>query len=218
MIAYLKGRIVLLESGTSAASGQMAVLDVHGVGYRVRVPTGLYASLKGRVARPEAVDGPEAAGGGEVALHVYSHAKDGDVALFGFASAFERRVFERLLRVSGVGPSLALAILSAHRAGDLIAALASGDGSLLERVPRVGKKLASRILLELRDKLDDLRPEAAGAGAVAGAVWSDVASALVNMGYRASDAEAACRAARERAGECSFEDAFRAALKKAQGK
>ena len=211
MIAYLKGRIVLLESGTSAASGQMAVLDVHGVGYRVRIPTGLYASLKGRVARPEA-------GGGEVALHVYSHAKDGDVALFGFASAFERRVFERLLRVSGVGPSFALAILSAHRAEDLIAALASGDGSLLERVPRVGKKLASRILLELRDKLDDLLPEAAGAVAGAGAVWSDVASALVNMGYRASDAEAACRAARERAGECSFEDAFRAALKRAQGK
>lgn len=214
MIAYLKGRIVLLESGTSAASGQMAVLDVHGVGYRVRIPTGLYASLKGRVG------GPEAAGGGEVALHVYSHAKDGDVALFGFASAFERRVFERLLRVSGVGPALALAILSAHRAEDLIAALASGDGNLLERVPRVGKKLASRILLELRDKLDDLLPEAVGAGAGAGAssVWRDVVSALVNMGYRASDAEVACRAAREHAGECSFEDAFRAALKKAQGK
>ncbi|UCF81211.1 MAG: Holliday junction branch migration protein RuvA [Acidobacteriota bacterium] len=214
MIAYLKGRVVSLESGTSAASGQTAVLDVHGVGYRVRITTGLYASLKGRA------DGPGEAGGGEVALHVYSHATDGDVALFGFASAFERRVFERLLRVSGVGPSLALAALSAHRAEDLIAALASGDGSLLERVPRVGKKLASRILLELRDKLDDLLPEAAGAGEVAGAgaVWRDVASALVNMGYRASDAEAACRAARERAGECTFEDAFRAALKKAQGK
>ena len=135
MIAYLRGRIVSLESGASSASGQAAVLDVHGVGYKVRIPTGLYAVLKERLG--------ERSGDGEVELHVFSRAQDDGVTLFGFVSVFERRVFERLLLVSGVGPSVALAILSAHRAEDLISAIASGDGDLFERVPRVGNKLAS---------------------------------------------------------------------------
>jgi len=149
----------------------------------------------------------------EVVLLVHTHVREDSLALYGFLTAREKHLFEMLLSASGVGPTLALKILSGMSADELTPAIREGDIARLTRIPGVGKKTAERMVVELRDKLaasekDPLTPNAtAGRGGVSG----DVVSALLNLGYDSRAAEAAVeRAGRE--GEASFEALLRAAL------
>src|SRR5580692_12014772 len=133
MISHLRG--ALLEKNPNTV-----VVDVHGVGYEVTIPVSVYSSLP--------------ATGAEVALHIHTHVREDALALFGFVTAADKTLFEKLITVSGIGPSLAIKTLSGLTAADLIAAIRSGAIEQLVRIPGVGKKTDERMVLELRDKLD----------------------------------------------------------------
>ena len=140
MIAFLRGAV--LEKHPN-----QVIVDVGGVGYDLTIPVSTFTAL------------PET--GGEVRLRVHTHVREDQLALFGFWSARERELFERLIAVSGIGPRLAQVVLSGMAADDLIAALAAGDLARLTRIPGVGKKTAERMIVELRDKLQELAREVA---------------------------------------------------------
>ncbi|MEP7118039.1 MAG: Holliday junction branch migration protein RuvA [Acidobacteriota bacterium] len=194
MIAWLKGR--LLEKHPTRL-----ILDVHGVGYDVAVPISTFYA----VGEP----------GAEVELRVHTHVREDAIALFGFLTTFELQVFERLIATSGIGPKLALAVLSGIEAGDFVAAVQRGDVSRLTRIPGVGKKTAERICLELKDKL----PAATAAGVPApstpapNALRDDMVSALENLGYHRTAVDKVLD--KQLAGDdaAGFEAALRAALK-----
>jgi Holliday junction DNA helicase RuvA len=195
MIAHLRGRLLEKSPGR-------VVLECGGVGYEAAVSIPTFAAM------------PEP--GSEAALHIYTHVREDQLALFGFSQKNEKRLFEKLLSISGVGPKLALTILSGLEPERLIAAIRSSDHAMLTRIPGVGKKTAERVALELKDKLEDL---AAGAPAVrasaAGAVGNDVLSALVNLGYPQVAAERAISKVVEsnpQAASLDFETLFRAAM------
>jgi Holliday junction DNA helicase RuvA len=199
MIARLTG--TLLEKHP----GQL-VVNVGGVGYDVAVPLGTYRGL----GEP----------GSRVDLHVHMHVREDTLALFGFLTRLEKDLFIRLIGVNGVGPKLAVAILSGLGAEDLIAAVRGRDAGRLASVPGVGRKTAERVLLEIGGRIDALAGAAAGGAASldAGAaeVRRDLVSALVNLGYNARVAsEAADRALLDRrAGETPvFEVILRSTLK-----
>ncbi len=196
MIAQLRG--TLLEKHPN-----QVVVETGGVGYDVTIPISTYSAL------------PEA--GQEVRLRIYTHVREDALALFGFATAEEKLLFEKLIGVSGIGPKLAITVLSGLAAADLIAAIRAGDAARLVRIPGVGRKTAERIILELKEKL----PEAVAAASAAAspgkpglsAIEQDVCSALVNLGCPPAAAEAAVREAKAGAGETpAFEPLFRKAL------
>jgi holliday junction DNA helicase RuvA len=195
MIAHLRG--TLLEKRPN-----QAIVDVQGVGYDVAIPVSTYSSL------------PDT--GSEVRLRVHTHVREDAIALFGFASADEKILFEKLIGVSGIGPKLAITALSGLAAKDLISAIRSGQTERLVRIPGVGKKTAERIVLELRDKLEGLGGTAATAPAEKPVVFSDietdVLSALVNLGCQRGQAETAIRKASAAAAGSDFEPLFRRAL------
>jgi len=194
MIAHLRGEIL-------RKSPQEVVVDVAGVGYRVLIPVSTFYKL-----------GPE---GDSVRLLVHTHVREDALSLFGFASRGEQALFERLIGVAGVGPKLAVNILSGIEAGELAEALRASDVARLTRIPGVGKKTAERICLELRDKLVIASaPTAAPAVPSRLSVDDDVQSALVNLGYRPKDAELAVEKARqELGGEAEFSAVLRRALR-----
>jgi Holliday junction DNA helicase RuvA len=194
MIAFLRGRL-------HDKQPQRVVVDVAGVGYEVAVPLSTFYQL-----------GDE---GGEVALRIHTHVREDQMALFGFLTAGEQTVFERLLGVSGIGPKLALGVLSGIEPTDFVAALERGDVARLTRIPGVGKKTAERMVLELRDRLlKELGPSAGGSPSVGDqAQRDDLVSALVNLGY---DRRAIDRVVGAHGQEWSarpFEQQLRAALK-----
>ena len=164
MIACLRGQ--LLEKHPTRV-----ILDVHGVGYDVAVPVSTFYAI----GEP----------GADVTLRVHTHVREDALALYGFLTAFELVVFERLIATSGIGPKLALAVLSGIEAGDFVAAVQRGDVARLTRIPGVGKKTAERICLELKDKLPALEGPGAPVLVVppATALRDDLVSALVNLGY-----------------------------------
>ncbi len=168
MIAHLRGQI--FSKGPSAV-----VLDCGGVGYELAISVTTYTEL-GEAGEP-------------AALHVHTHVREDALQLFGFHELTEKRLFEKLLTISGIGPRLAITVLSGIAAERLIAAIRSGDHGTLTRVPGIGKKTAERVVLELKDKLDDLAGSLPGAPAAlqpslgAVAVAEDVLSALTNLGY-----------------------------------
>jgi len=169
-------------------------VDVHGVGYEVTIPVSAYSSL------------PEK--GVEVRLHIHTHVREDTLALYGFLRREEKQLFERLIGVSGIGPKLAITVLSGIAADALVTALRGNDLAALTRIPGVGKKTAERMVLELRDKLDGLA--AAPAPPPATRMEEDVVSALVNLGYQRVSAEQAVKRALEKAGiGASFEQVFR---------
>lgn len=170
MIGHLQG--TLLE-----IAPDRVLLDVSGVGYEVHIPLSTYYEVE------------KLGQGAEAALRVYTHVREDALLLFGFRSLSERQIFERLLAVSGIGPRLALAVL-ALPVEVLVAALRAGDVKALSRVPGIGKKTAERMLIELRDKVDDFAtsPEAAGTGAPSAPVDDDLIQALVGLGYKARTA------------------------------
>jgi len=200
MIALLRG--VLVEKHPN-----QAVVDVGGVGYDVTIPVSTYAHL------------PDA--GAEVRLRIHTHVREDALALFGFLTQDEKAVFEKLISVSGIGPKMAMAVLSGIGVQELIASIRRGEVDRLVRIPGVGKKTAERMVVELRDKMPAPSGEetAAAPGAPSGALTAieqDVLSALLNLGCARPAAEGAVRKAR--AGNApppantEFEPLFRRAL------
>jgi len=195
MIAFLRG--TLLEKHPN-----QVIVDVGGVGYDVAIPVSTFSAL------------PEA--GKQVELRVHTHVREDAMALFGFASADEKALFEKLIAVSGIGPRLAITVLSGLATAELIGAIRTGQINLLIRIPGVGKKTAERMVLELRDRLEGLAGVAPAAGQPAaetlGAVGQDVLSALVNLGCGRPAAETAIRKAKAGGTPDEFEPLFRRAL------
>ncbi len=197
MIARLTGQIVEKQA-------TRLVVDVSGVGYEVHVPLSTFYQL------------PDP--GGAVTLRVHTHVREDAIVLFGFLTLLEQQVFERLIAISGIGPKLALAVLSGIDPADLIRAVQSGDVVRLTRIPGVGKKTAERIGLELKDRLR--QPWAAEAAAAAGEpsgeaeLRGDLLSALLNLGYHRALAERAVDGALKLAGERTFERLLRDALRR----
>ena len=193
MIGYLQGTLKNLEA-------TRAIIVTNGVGYQVHISLQTYYKLEGQR---------------EAALEIYTHVREDTLALYGFASSEEKFAFEKLISISGIGPTLAQKILSGIEAIDLADAIAQNDTRKLSSIPGVGKKTADRICLELHDKL--VVPEAARAQAAIPSrlsVDDDVHSALVNLGYRARDAEVAIDTARKQLGsEAEFSTLLRTALR-----
>jgi Holliday junction DNA helicase RuvA len=178
-----------------------AVVDCGGVGYDVAISVTTYTGLPGE--------------GQPVTLRIHTHVREDAILLYGFLEAEEKRLFERLIGVGGIGPKLAITVLSGVQASDLRAAIRAGDVQRLTRVPGIGKKTAERIVLELRDKID-LEPVAAAPGSPVSLASSeaerDAVSALVNLGAQPAAAETAVRKARDSGAADEFEPLFRKAL------
>jgi holliday junction DNA helicase RuvA len=194
MIGHLRG-VVLLKSPDEL------VIEAGGVGYQIIAPISTYASL------------PEE--GMPASLRIYTHVREDALVLFGFATREEKAVFERLITVSGIGPKLAVTVLSGLATADLIGAIRTGDIARLIKIPGVGKKTAERIVLELRDKLTGIEQPAAPAPEVGPALSNlerDVLSALVNLGCARPAAEDAVRKAKAQGAPEDFEPFFRSAL------
>lgn len=196
MIGHLRGRTLRLEL-------ERLLLDVGGVGYE------LFASAS-------TLSDVEARGDGEVELHVYTHLWSDGIVLYGFSTDLEKRLFERLITVSGIGPRLARAILSGMAPRDLISALAAGDAARLTTIPGVGKKSAERMVVELQDKVAALAEGLSGAAPsrADSAADEELVSALVNLGYKLSKAEKAVRAALEETPDGAFHELLRDSLKR----
>ena len=196
MIAHLRGRI--LEKQPTRV-----VVDVGGVGYDVAVPLSTFYGL----GEP----------GAEVVLRVHTHVREDALALYGFATALELDLFDRLISISGIGPKLALAVLSGIEPPDLVGAIERGDLARLTAIPGVGKKTSERIVLELRDRLPRAHTAAVPAGGVAAdglVVRDDLLSALMNLGYHRPLAEKAVDAALKTIGrDAGFELTLKQALR-----
>jgi len=198
MIALLRG--VLIEKHPN-----QAIVEAGGVGYDVTIPVSTYTHL------------PDA--GGEVKLRIHTHVREDALALFGFLTQDEKAIFEKLIGVSGIGPTLAVKILSGLAAPDLINAIRRGEVDRLVRIPGIGKKTAERMVLELRDKLPAVsgeEPSEPSGAAELSPIDQDVLSALLNLGCARPQAEAAVRKAKASAASASanadFEPLFRRAL------
>jgi holliday junction DNA helicase RuvA len=197
VIAHLRGRI--LRKGP-----QEAVLDVGGVGYRVAIPVSTFY----RLGEP----------GAEVELRTYTHVREDTLALYGFLTAGEQDMFERLISVGGVGPKLAVNILSGIEVPELISALRTSDVSRLTRVPGVGKKTAERLIVELKDKMPAAAAAEAPAARAGGGPKEDLLSALVNLGYSRGEVERGVDRALREDGSGRFEDLLRRALQIVAGR
>jgi Holliday junction DNA helicase RuvA len=194
MIAHLRGRLL-------SKTPNQAIVDCNGVGYDVTISVATFSELP--------------AEGGEAKLFVHTHVREDQIALFGFADTREKRLFERLLTISGIGPKLAITVLSGISSDRLVAAIRGGDHATLTKVPGIGKKTAERVVLELKDKLDDMAvPAAASSGPYHGPAGDDALSALVNLGYPRPVAQKAIETAIEKnaAAAEDFETLFRAAM------
>lgn len=196
MIAHLRGTI--LEKHPN-----QVILETAGVGYDIQIPVSTYTTL-GET-------------GSTTTLRIHTHVREDALQLFGFSTAEEKLVFERLIGVSGIGPKLAVTVLSGLATPDLIAAIRSGDVQKLVRIPGVGKKTAERMVLELKDKLvaigaasKDTAP--ATAASAMDALEEDVLSALLNLGCARPAAEDAIHKAKKNGAPRDFEPLFRASL------
>ena len=190
MIGLLRGK--LIEKRPNAV-----LLDVGGVGYQVQVPLSTFAAL-GQLHS-------------EATLLIHTHVREDQFSLFGFVTAREKQCFELLISASGVGPSLALKILSGMGIEQLVPAIRKGDLAALVLIPGVGKKTAERIVVELRDKLAAVDVPEAGKPTTKSQLESDVASALVNLGYDERSVEKALEKARAAGGK-EFETLLRESL------
>ncbi|HYI11241.1 MAG TPA: Holliday junction branch migration protein RuvA [Thermoanaerobaculia bacterium] len=189
MIGSLEGRLRQLDA-------TRALIVAGGVGYEVHISLSTYYKLEGR---------------SDVAIDIYTHVREDALSLYGFASGDEKHAFEKLIAISGIGPTLAQKILSGIDPADLAEAIAGNDVRKLSSIPGVGKKTAERICLELRDKLALSATTTTPVAPTRLSVDDDVQSALVNLGYRPKDAEIALGKAR---GELGGEAEFSAVLKR----
>jgi Holliday junction DNA helicase RuvA len=194
MIAALRG--TLLEKHPNRI-----IVNVGGVGYDVQVPLSTFYAIGDA--------------GGEVSLRVRTHVREDAIALYGFLTVLELDMFDRLIAISGIGPKLALAVLSGIEAGELVRAVRGQDVARLTRIPGVGKRTAERIGLELKDKLPSTpSSEAAAGGGSGGDLRDDVMSALVNLGYQRAAAEKAVDAEIEKSADADFQDVLRGTLRR----
>jgi Holliday junction DNA helicase RuvA len=196
VIAHLRGSIFEKHPN-------QVIVDIGGVGYDVQIPISTYTSLA-EIGKP-------------VSLTIHTHVREDAIILYGFATPEEKALFERLISVSGIGPKLALAVLSGLPASDLVTAIRGSDVARLVRIPGVGKKTAERIVLELKDKVVAVdaagKPvEAAVVGPALSTLDSDVISALQNLGCSRPAAEEAVRKAKQNGAPADFEPLFRAAM------
>src|SRR4051812_32466044 len=199
MIAQVRGELIAKELD------HVEIMTAGGVGYELSIPLGVYEKL------PKIGD--------QVALHTFLVVKEDGWQLFGFSSTFERRVFQRVLNAKGVGPSLALGLLSTLTAERLVRALREKDIPTLQSVPRVGRKKAERLILDLGDKLDGLGETTGTSAAPASAAADDAMRALVSLGYSSGDAERGVRAALDAGGGGkSAAELIRSALAKLGGR
>ena len=193
MIAHLRGRLLDKQPNR-------LVVDVQNVGYEVHVPLSTFYEA----GEP----------GAEIALHVHTHVREDALALFGFLTTLELQIFERLIAISGIGPKLALAVLSGIEPQALIEAVRRGDVARLTRIPGIGRKTAERMGLELKDRLPPALPaDAASPPAPGGELRHDVLSALLNLGYHRPLAERAVDRVLEQSRDDSFERVLKDALR-----
>lgn len=195
MIAHLRG--ILLEKHPN-----QAIVEAGGVGYDVTIPISTYTAL----GEP----------GTEVRLRIHTQVREDAIALFGFTTAQEKVLFEKLTSVSGIGPKLAITVLSGIQATELVRIIRGGDVAMLVRVPGIGKKTAERMILELRDKLEALGSGPAvpktAASSITEPLEADVISALTNLGAQSGAAEMAVRKAIAGGTAKEFEPLFRRSL------
>lgn len=168
MIAHLRGKLL-------AKHPNQAIVDTGGVGYDVTISVPTFSDLPGI--------------GGEVALHIHTHVREDAIALYGFLRSAEKSLFEKLITVSGIGPKLAITILSGMPSDEMVNAIRGNDIARLTRIPGIGKKTAERMVLELRDKLSVEKHGEIATVPTLSSVEEDVLSALVNLGYQRPVAE-----------------------------
>jgi Holliday junction DNA helicase RuvA len=201
MIGHLRGQLLLKKPN-------MVLLDVHGVGYEISIPLTSFYELPGE--------------GSEISLRIHTHVREDTLALFGFNTQREKDLFLKMISISGIGPKLAVGILSGARVEELAQAIAEGNLARLTAIPGVGRKTAERLVLELKSQITPfLLPEQAGAAPEAqkpSAIEEDILSALVNLGYQKGAAEKALSMVL-RSGESdrSFEDVLRKTLRRLAG-
>src|SRR5206468_1558463 len=186
VIAHLRGKLMQKDPAR-------VIVDVNGVGYEVFVPLTTFTAL------------PET--GSEVSIDIHTHVREDIIALYGFSTRRERSIFEKLMTISGIGPKLAVTILSGGSVEDLVGAIKRGDLARLTAIPGVGKKTAERIVLELKDRFQDFaeaQPKSS--------IESDVLSALENLGYNRALAEGAMRRALNGDRDPAFEVLFKRSL------
>ncbi|HEU5410111.1 MAG TPA: Holliday junction branch migration protein RuvA [Candidatus Acidoferrales bacterium] len=194
MIGQLRGALIDKRPN-------QVVIDVNGVGYQVQIPLSTFAALGALHA--------------ETTLLIHTHLREDQIALYGFLTARERQCFELLISASGVGPALALKILSGISLEELVPAIRKGDVVQLRRIPGVGQKTAERMVVELRDKLAAIDVSESGKPVTRSQVESDVTSALVNLGYEARAVEKTIELVRGQGPD--FDALLRAALQKLGG-
>ncbi|MGD0569884.1 MAG: Holliday junction branch migration protein RuvA [Candidatus Sulfotelmatobacter sp.] len=195
MIAHLRGKLL-------AKHPNQIVVETGGVGYELNISVPTFSELP--------------ASGSEVALHVHTHVREDLIALYGFLRPEEKQLFEKLITVSGIGPKLAITILSGMAADELAVAIRGNDLMRLTKIPGIGKKTAERMVLELRDKLPAVTGVSAPTMPAMSATEEDVLSALVNLGYQRAAAEKVLASIVKAAGRAekpaSFDAIFREAL------
>ena len=194
MIGFLKGRLI-------ASSPERLLIDVGGVGYDVNIPLSTFYEIE----RVSAED--------PVGLHIHTHVREDAIELFGFWTVREKQLFEKLIAVSGIGPKLARVILSGMAPEQLLAALAAGDIARLETIPGIGKKTAERMVVELRDRVQDLAADLVEVAPPAVAE-DDLVEALVNLGYKPKAAIRAVGEARRDSPEAPFSELLRLSLQR----
>ena len=191
MIAHIRGRLL-------SKHPNQAIVEAAGVGYDLTISVPTFSDLP--------------APGGEVALHIHTHVREDALALYGFLRQSEKQIFEKLISVSGIGPKLAITILSGMPADEMAGAIRGNDVAKLTRIPGIGRKTAERMVLELRDKLPK---EAFGEPATLPSITpieEDVLSALMNLGYQRAAAERALTSVSRNGKAASFEVMFRESL------
>jgi Holliday junction DNA helicase RuvA len=192
MIAHLRGTLLTKHPN-------QIVVETAGVGYEVNISVPTFSELP--------------ANGSEVALHIHTHVREDLFALYGFLRPAEKQLFEKLITVSGIGPKLAITILSGMAADEMVGAIRGNDLARLTRIPGIGKKTAERMVLELRDKLPEVVGTSTPSMPLMSAMEEDVLSALVNLGYQRAAAEKALAGVLKNSGKSgSFDSMFRQAL------
>lgn len=191
MIAHLRGKLL-------AKHPNQAIVEIGGVGYDVTISVPTFSELP--------------AAGTEVALHIHTHVREDLIALYGFLRPSEKTLFEKLITVSGIGPKLAITILSGMAADEMVGAIRRNDIARLTRIPGIGKKTAERMVLELRDKLPEPGPASVMTAPAMNATEEDVLSALLNLGYQRAAAEKALAVLAQNGKGASFDAMFREAL------
>jgi Holliday junction DNA helicase RuvA len=191
MIAHLRGKLLTKHPN-------QAIVETGGVGYDLTITVSTFSDLPME--------------GEEVALHVHTHVREDMLALYGFLRPAEKTLFEKLITVSGIGPKLAITILSGMAADEMVNAIRGNDLARLTRIPGIGRKTAERMVLELRDKLPAPGVTTEQAIPVKTGVEEDVLSALTNLGYQRANAEKALAVVARGGTVTSFESGFKAAL------